>query len=271
MHDAETYHKFTLLSCAGAKEVLIYVKDKLTWNENENILDIGCGTGDITVNVITEYVPSDSKIIGADISDEMIKFAENLHSHPRITFKRMDILDDNLWTSWNKGQFSKIMNFYLMQRIKDSRKAYSNMYNLIQPGDEVLMMFPIKQDLDKIGPYLARMSKYSKYAEELSKITVHFTPREDHVSYNCDLLESLGFDLILCKEKVVSCEVPSVNFIIELYGLITTLSQILPQDLFQEALEDSKRIVIDNKILEQTENGMVYNYTILIIIAKKRC
>uniref|UniRef100_A0A023F6L1 Putative farnesoic acid o-methyltransferase n=1 Tax=Triatoma infestans TaxID=30076 RepID=A0A023F6L1_TRIIF len=162
MHDAETFDKFTPFNCIAVRETLIDVIDKLTWNENENILDIGCGSGNVTVNVLSEYVPEDSTIIGADISDEMIKFARQLYTHPRITFKKMDILDDNLWPSWNKEHFSKIFSSHLMQRIRDSRKAYKNMYNLLQPGGEALMMIPITHPMDRITPYLAKMSKYNE-------------------------------------------------------------------------------------------------------------
>ncbi|KAK9496886.1 hypothetical protein O3M35_012893 [Rhynocoris fuscipes] len=181
----------------------------------------------------------------------------------------MDILDDNLLTKWKEQQFNKVFCFYVMQRIVDDKKAYTNMYKLLKAGGEILVAFPGKHGFDEVSPFLANIQKYTSYREELFKMKFHASPKEDYVSHSTQVLKNIGFNVITCKTIPITFQLNSINDFVEIYGLASRLSDILPEDLFNEAMEDVKTIIPVNNLFGHSNGNCYVNYELIILITKK--
>lgn len=58
----------------------------------ERVLDIGCGSGDVTATLLAAALPDQAcPIVGVDVSGQMVEFAEETFASDRISFHRMDI------------------------------------------------------------------------------------------------------------------------------------------------------------------------------------
>ena len=81
MHRAELYKESNSFQL---KETLLVFEDylpKLKWSqETEKVLDVGCGTGDVTAGVLNDEVQKRtngrSAIVGTDMSQKMVDFAK---------------------------------------------------------------------------------------------------------------------------------------------------------------------------------------------------
>lgn len=123
MYKAKLYKTANELQRTDNKMVLSEFKNALKWKGNDTLLDIGCGSGDVTVDMILPLMPSNfSLLMGVDVSNEMIKFArENyMNSVPKARFEQLDI-GHPIIQSPLVEQFDHITSFFCLHWIQNQR------------------------------------------------------------------------------------------------------------------------------------------------------
>lgn len=83
--DAHLYAKTNKYQKDAAKKALDKFAPLLQWREDggdgDSVLDIGCGNGDVTIELILPLLPPECRhLLASDMSDEMIKYANHHHS-----------------------------------------------------------------------------------------------------------------------------------------------------------------------------------------------
>jgi len=132
MNEAELYavscHDFT---AGGVTIALSEYINSMSWKTGDRVLDVGCGPGNVTTQVLLPRLPDDfSLLVGADISPNMIQYASETYTHPKLKFTQFDLLEDIGKTSkLRPSDFDKIFSFYLLHWIPDHRY-----YLAIKPG-----------------------------------------------------------------------------------------------------------------------------------------
>lgn len=93
MNNAELYEKSNSLQKRDAIQCLDEYAKKIKWKSfGDRLLDIGCGDGGVTNILKSKYMPSYySRVVGCDISENMIEFANEHHGDRRTEFKVLDI------------------------------------------------------------------------------------------------------------------------------------------------------------------------------------
>ena len=98
--------------------------NKLNFNEEENVLDIGCGCGHTTLNIAKRIGPS-GNVTGLDISEPMLKRAKESASEMSITntsFKCVDVQTEDLGDQIYSAAFSRFGVMFF----EDSISAFKN-------------------------------------------------------------------------------------------------------------------------------------------------
>jgi len=86
--DASSYHGLALPHQGWGAEIL----DRLPLAGDETVLDLGCGTGRVTAQLLERLGP-DGRVIGIDGSEQMVDEARRLlGDDPRASFERQDLL-----------------------------------------------------------------------------------------------------------------------------------------------------------------------------------
>ena len=96
MQDAPLYASSNQLQRRDAALALDSVIPDMSWDEEgERIMDIGCGTGDLTSSLLLSSIPVKVSLLqGTDSSLEMVSYAKIHHSGGNLSYTLMDIEKD---------------------------------------------------------------------------------------------------------------------------------------------------------------------------------
>ena len=106
--------------------------NKLNFNEEENVLDIGCGCGHTTLNIAKRIEPS-GNVTGLDISEPMLKRAKESAVEMSITntlFKCVDVQTEDLGDQIYSAAFSRFGVMFF----EDSIAAFKNINKSLISG-----------------------------------------------------------------------------------------------------------------------------------------
>ena len=106
--------------------------NKLNFNEEENVLDIGCGCGHTTLNIAKRIGPS-GNVTGLDISEPMLKRAKESAvemSITNISFKCVDVQIEDLGDQIYSAAFSRFGVMFF----EDSIAAFKNINKSLISG-----------------------------------------------------------------------------------------------------------------------------------------
>ena len=106
--------------------------NKLNFNEDENVLDIGCGCGHTTLNIAKRIGPS-GNVTGLDISEPMLKRAKESAVEMSITntsFKCVDVQTEDLGDQIYSAAFSRFGVMFF----EDSIAAFKNINKSLISG-----------------------------------------------------------------------------------------------------------------------------------------
>lgn len=119
MNNAELYQGNNSLQKRDAIECLEEFADKIKWKKiGDRIIDVGCGDGSVTVNLLREYVPENfEKLLGCDVSEKMVAFANRHHRDERTDFSILDI--ERKLPKDMRNAFDHVFSFYTLHWIKD--------------------------------------------------------------------------------------------------------------------------------------------------------
>ena len=106
--------------------------NKLNFNENENVLDIGCGCGHTPLK-IAKRIGSSGNVTGLDISEPMLKRAKESAVEMSITntsFKCVDVQTEDLGDQIYSAAFSRFGVMFF----EDSIVAFKNINKSLISG-----------------------------------------------------------------------------------------------------------------------------------------
>ena len=124
MNDPKLFETSTheLTGTAVAKVLSEYI-NSMSWKTGDRVLDLGCGPGSVTTQVLMPLLPEDfGLLVGADISPNMIQHASETYTHSKLKFTQFDLSKDIGNTSQLRpSDFDKIFSFFCLNWISDIR------------------------------------------------------------------------------------------------------------------------------------------------------
>lgn len=159
---AEDYHQHSSVQKNAAEQLLQHIQ----LNGNEQILDVGCGDGKITA-AIAKRVPS-GRVIGIDISKEMINFACNafLKNHyPNLTFLCQDAQQFNYC-----AELDIVFSSFALQWVPDPSLFFKCVNNSLKQSGYIAVTVPlgISSELEEAISTVISLSDWSPYFKEFS-------------------------------------------------------------------------------------------------------
>nr|XP_012233086.1 PREDICTED: uncharacterized methyltransferase-like protein SPBC21C3.07c [Linepithema humile] len=128
-------------------------------------MDIGCGPGDVTNDILLSSLDPNAVIIGTDILQSMIEYANMTYSdEKRLGFEVLDIQTKNLPEKYVL-EFNHIFSFHTLHWCKDIRQAFENIYRMLRPGGTMVTLFVASYDAYNVFELMAQDNHFASYKE----------------------------------------------------------------------------------------------------------
>src|SRR5215210_6700061 len=135
--------------------------DLLALKAGELVIDIGCGPGFLGEQM-AEIVGSKGRVLGIDLSEDLLAFARNRNTRDWLTYqsgdaKALDVSD---------GSFDVAVSAQVLEYLDDPDSALREMFRVLRPGGRAVIM---NTDWDRVAWYsadLARMTRVRKAWED---------------------------------------------------------------------------------------------------------
>jgi len=179
---AEQYH----LNSSVQQEAAIHLLTLLQLNGRERILDVGCGDGKITAAIAASL--KEGQIVGSDVSQEMIQFANEKFSHStrnNLGFILLDAQDINC-----VDQFDLVFSSFALQWILDIELVFKKINVSLRPNGRIGFTIPLSIS-DELEDSLAFLIKDPQWAPYFDGFKLNYYLRDEN--YYDQLLSKYGF------------------------------------------------------------------------------
>ncbi|KAL6424646.1 hypothetical protein ACFW04_009969 [Cataglyphis niger] len=254
--------------------------DKDLKNISGKCMDVGCGRGDKTKDILLPSLDTNATMIGTDIMEEMVEYANKTYGDKdRLKFEVLDIETKNLPEKY-VSEFDHIFSFHTLQWCNDIRQAFRNMYRMLRPGKTMLILslahqatiFESLEAMTEDTRFAAYMGDKKKY---IGSFHYSIRPRDELK----EILEDIGFQVHHCSHRSKSAFMNTQKYIsrIILQHTFSFLDK-MPHNLREEFINELARKFEEIKIKEyknrQNDDKLLEDiplyYTVLVAYAQKR-
>lgn len=195
MNKAALYQRSNGLQRRDAKQVLDEFGHVLQWRGGDSLLDIGCGSGDVTIDFILPILPVDfERLIGVDLSEQMVGYAREQYPHSKIAFERFDVsIDVDKQLLRNVEPVDHITSFYCLHWVQNQEKAAQNIYKLLKPDGDCLLVFLAQNPIFDIYKQMSQSLKWAKYMHDVDRFISPYQYSKKPADEFGDLLYACGF------------------------------------------------------------------------------
>ncbi|MDR3646291.1 MAG: methyltransferase domain-containing protein [Candidatus Babeliales bacterium] len=253
--DAHTYHKHAFAQYDISTEALSHWPFK----GNENVLDIGCGVGSISAVIAQKYVPNGT-VLGIDLSQDMINFAQKKYNLKNLKFENMNASD-----ICYINEFDLITSFYCIHWIKDQQAFLDKVIKCLKPSGKILFYIMTNIEKYKLNEVLYKvvsMPKWANYFKDY-QIPWYFKSEEEFAQ----IVKNSGLKLLSIKtspEEINFKDLEALTSWVKAIPFASHLPAELRQDLLHDLLAEYLKLVPMNK-----DGSIDFILPTLIVIAEK--
>lgn len=172
--DANLYDgKHSFVSMFGSELI-----DLLAPHKGENILDLGCGTGDLAKKLFDLGV----NVVGVDKSENMIHNAKS--KYPNIYFE----VNDAIKLEYNR-EFDAVFSNATLHWVKPPKLALQHIFNGLKHGGRFVAEFGGKGNVQKITSEIIKQRQNLGYEFEMENFPWYYPSIGEYAS----LMENVGF------------------------------------------------------------------------------
>lgn len=250
----EQYSKNNALQYNFAMKIL----NRISFNSNSRILDIGCGDGIITSEIAK--IVTEGCVIGTDISQQMIEHASDTYrNQDNMRFVQMDA-SRNIF----RQQFDIITSFNCLHWVKDQESALLGVAASAVYGAQIALLFSHKKSVyHKVLDKICASGKWKPY------FSTYDNPRSFfNVNAYKEILKNAGLKVIDIIEEEMTYYYKTPKLLMEFFNAAGSQIKLIPESMKNEFLNDFVNEFLSQ--IELTENNEIpVSFWCLQIVANK--
>lgn len=238
MNDPALYIKSNPFQIRDATQVLGVYKKHLVCDNDDVVLDIGCGPGDVTTGILKPSIGQFELLLGVDKSKNMVQYARQHCEEEDVLFEELDIAGDVTEFREDWGTFSKIYSFYCLHWIKDLRKALSNIEYLMRRGGECLLVFVAQCPVFEMYERMAKSVKWESYMQDVNDFIPNTQNAAQPAFMFSQLMENVGISSVSCTIMNRSFAFTSTKMLRDCVVAVNPFVSRIPVKQMDEYIED---------------------------------
>ncbi|GLH06452.1 Juvenile hormone methyltransferase [Gryllus bimaculatus] len=210
MYQPALYARSNAAQRESVSRVLREWAGRLRWSreEQEAVLDVGCGPGDVTAQLLLPRLPSSVRaLVGHDVSKEMVHHAAAAHAAlaPRLRFLCTDIAARDLPATplgacaQQLQGFHKVFSFYALHWVADQRTALRNIHSLLRPGGEALLLLVANSPIYDAHIAMQNNPRWCNFMQDACSFMSPYKRSTDPVNDFSSVLQQAGFNIYACR------------------------------------------------------------------------
>jgi|SRR5579864_2334338 len=238
--DASRYHRVAQPHAVWGASVL----DRLRLRGDEVVLDAGCGSGKVTLQLL-ERLP-DGRVIGADLSPAMLDEARTTLAPfaQRVTFVQTDLLRID---SAVPDKVDAVFSTATFHWIDDHARLFAALHRVMRPGARLVSQFGGGDNLAAFMRAADRVGARADYREHVEGKSLwrYFTSPEDTTRR----LETAGFTQVEAWLEPSPQTFPSETAFVEFAQAVVLRNHL-------NALPESKREDFAHQVADEAHNAL---------------
>ena len=111
--------------------------------EEEKLLDFGCGTGETTAAIAGSKLGLRvNEVLGVDISEQMISYCNKSYNIPNLRFQHLDSSEAESFARSHSSSFSMITSFHCFHWVEDIPQVLSLFRKVLRTNGRLLLVVP---------------------------------------------------------------------------------------------------------------------------------
>ena len=241
-------YQYTEISDLQAAVSVDLIKN-LQIKSNENVLDVGCGIGNITMEIAA--IANDGYVVGIDGSPSMIDQAcKNLSSKDlrNLSFQVMSVTEMQF-----NSHFDVVFSNSVLHWIKNQKKALESIFRCLKPGGRIGLQLPLLNGSHPMISVVQDAIQYLNFEQTYANWEFPWFVPESVDAYS-DLLKQIQFKNVFVREVETFYKFETVQSVLGFFEAVGL-------GLFLQPLSVEDTVLLKNKICEvierySTENGV---------------
>ncbi|CAH4029306.1 unnamed protein product [Pieris brassicae] len=270
MFNAKLYNESNALQKTNTIKYLEEYKDMINWKKDSSILDIGCGDGSLTLKIFKELIPNCKTMTGCDISEDMIRFANEHYASGRVNFTTLNIegeLPHDL-----RERFHHVITFFALNWCRQQQTAFQNIYDMLKDQGSCFAIVTGKESLFDAYRNLAKAEKWKPWVTDVEKYISPYHDSQDSLKEMQQLLGKIGFTITKLELKMIFHEYENLEKLKG--GIMSVVPFKIPDELYDDFFIDlsQEMQMFDTKKYnyKKSSNDFVFNVQILVLYVEKK-
>ncbi|XP_071053550.1 juvenile hormone acid O-methyltransferase-like isoform X1 [Onthophagus taurus] len=270
MDNPAEFSKHNKNTIRDAVELITKYKNYFKWSDNpEDVLEVGCASGEITFEVVYPLVePHLKELIGSDVASSAIEIANELHKKPKLSFTTIDIAEDGLWKKY-ENRFGHIISFYTLHLVPNPERWTENLFKMLKSNGQVFVVMVLPPHPFPMTTKLQRAEKdprWSKYMAESPELFTDFG--ENPFETIKSLFENAGFVIDIAEVNKLKSVYPSFKSLSATVLAANNILKHVPEDIRPSYIEDFLKKI--EECVQHDESGTYfYDKNVLALIGSK--
>lgn len=242
IEEAVQYHKNSGLQWDLAVSFIQEIK----WNQNDKILDVGCGDGKITA-LIAE-ICTEAAVVGVDISSSMIEFASA--NYNTDVYNNLVFFQSNAVALPFIHQFDKVTSFSALHWVLDQEEALKKIYLALVPKGSVHILTYAKAPMNivTLSENLITSERWAPYFPSYKSSRIYYTAQE----YK-EILQKVGFSNIKITSKLNKFIYPNREALASFIMPLLSFTNHLPLEMKEKFIDEVIDQIISFQDISNTE------------------
>ncbi|XP_047513724.1 juvenile hormone acid O-methyltransferase-like [Pieris napi] len=270
MINAKLYNKSNALQKTNTLKCLEEYKNIIDWKIDSSILDIGCGDGSLSSKIFKEIIPTGKTMTGCDISEDMIRFANEHYASERVDFTTLNIegeLPDEL-----RERFHHAISFFALNWCLRQETAFQNIYDILRDQGSCFAIVAEKASLFDAYRTLAKNEKWKPWVFDVERYISPYHDSQDSLKEMHQLLGKIGFTITKLEHRIIFHKYDNLEDLKG--GIMAAVPFKIPDELYDDFFKDLslEMHMIDTKKYNYkiSTNDLAFIVQILVLYVEKK-